>query len=273
VKASVDPRITGRYALDDRWTLKGYVGRFSQPPQPETASSSFGNPDIGSEHAYHTGIGAEWRPSRLWLLDAEAYWIDRNDLVGFTRRTTVNPDGTVYQPNFVNGGRGYTYGLEVLIKREITERVFGWISYTFSHGKRQTPDGPLLLTGFDQMHVANMVGSWRPGGGWELGARWQLSSGRPENPVAGATYDADGGFYEEVDGPLRSERMPFFNQIDVRVEKTWLFNTWMIGAYLDVQNVINHDNVEAWQYDYRYRERAAVTGIPILPTLGVRGSW
>jgi TonB family protein len=273
VKGSIDPRITARYQLSDRWTLKGYVGRFSQPPAPETASSLFGNPDIGIEHATHTGVGAEWRPTKLWLLDTETYYIDRRNLVGFTQRTTVNPDGTIDMPNFVNGGHGYTYGLEVLIRREITDRVYGWLSYTFSHGKRQTPDGPLLLTGFDQMHVANMVASWRPGAGWEIGARWQLASGRPDDPVTGATHDADTGGYVPVGGALRSSRIPFFNQIDVRAEKLWLFDRWSIGAYIDVQNVINHDNVEAFQYDYRFRERAGVTGVPILPTIGVRGQW
>jgi hypothetical protein len=47
----------------------------------------------------------------------------------------------------------------------------------------------------------------------------------------------------------------------------------MIGAYLDVQNVINVENQEAIQYDYRFVERSAVSGIPILPTVGVRGQW
>jgi hypothetical protein len=47
----------------------------------------------------------------------------------------------------------------------------------------------------------------------------------------------------------------------------------MLGAYIDVQNVIDHKNVEAFQSDYRFRETAPVTGIPILPTIGIRGQW
>ena len=37
--------------------------------------------------------------------------------------------------------------------------------------------------------------------------------------------------------------------------------------------VFNLKNVEATQYDYRYRESAPITSFPILPTLGIRGTW
>ena len=57
------------------------------------------------------------------------------------------------------------------------------------------------------------------------------------------------------------------------VEKTWLFDWWSLGVYLDVQNLLNTDNVEATQYDYRYRETSPVTGVPILPTIGIKGQW
>jgi hypothetical protein len=40
-----------------------------------------------------------------------------------------------------------------------------------------------------------------------------------------------------------------------------------------VINVLNTSNVEAIQYDYRFRHTAAITSFPILPTLGVRGTW
>jgi TonB family protein len=272
-RSSVDPRITGRWKVDDLWTTKAYLGKFSQPPQPEALDTLFGNPDLGVEHAIHVGGGVEWRPDRLWLLDVEAYYIDRRKLVGFTTRSTVDEQGNVDQPNFVNEGRGYTRGLEVLIKREVSDKLFGWLSYTYSHSERALPARRLILTAFDQTHVANAVVSWRAGAGWELGARWRAATGRPDTPVVDATYDADGGGFAELEGDARSIRLPFFNQLDLRVEKTWLFDTWSMGAYIDVQNVLDHDNVEAIEYDYRYRETAPVTGVPILPTIGVRGQW
>jgi hypothetical protein len=119
----------------------------------------------------------------------------------------------------------------------------------------------------------NGVASWKPGKGWELGARFQLASGRPDTPVLGATYDADSGTYVPVRGELRSIRTPLFTQLDVRAEKVWLYRTWSLGLYVDIINVTNAENVEATQYDYRYRESAPVTSFPILPTLGIKGTW
>ena len=81
------------------------------------------------------------------------------------------------------------------------------------------------------------------------------------------------GGYTAISGPARSERTPTYRQIDVRVEKVWLYNTWSLGLYLDVINVANLENVEAFEYDYRFKNKAPVTSYPILPTLGLRGTW
>jgi hypothetical protein len=117
------------------------------------------------------------------------------------------------------------------------------------------------------------VASYRTGNNWELGARLRFATGRPLTEVVGHTFEADDGDYHRVNGPTRAGRVPAYDQVDVRLEKTWVFDTWMIGAYLDVQNVFNVENQEAIQYDYRFVERAAVSGIPILPTVGIRGQW
>ena len=192
----------------------------------------------------------------------------------FSNQITANPDGTFTNTNFINEGRRDSYGLELMLKRQISERAFGWLSYTFSRShQRNHPDDRTIPTGFDQPHVMNAVASWKPGKGFELGARLQVSSGRPDTPVIGSTYDADNGNYNAVRGPARSVRTPTFRQIDVRVEKAWLYDTWSLGLYLDVINVANFENVEAFEYDYRFRERAPVTSFPILPTLGIRGTW
>ncbi|HEU0037603.1 MAG TPA: TonB-dependent receptor [Kofleriaceae bacterium] len=271
---SIDPRIVARYALTPTWTLKAYLGEFSQPPQPEAVDTRFGNPNVGLEHATHMGLGYEWKPTRLWSVDSEIYYARRRDLVVFTTEIVPNADGTFSYVNFKNEGRRDSMGLELMIKRQITERAFGWLSYTYSKARQRNFIGnDFIPTAFDQPHVMNAVASYKPGKGFETGIRLQYATGRPDTPVLGATYDADTGSYDPVTGPRRSIRDPAFRQIDVRIEKQWLYNTWSLGLYLDIINVANFKNVEAIEYDYRYRESAPITSYPILPTLGIRGTW
>jgi TonB family protein len=274
-RGSVDPRIVARYKLDKQWTAKAYIGEFSQPPQPESVDARFGNPNVGMEHATHMGIGYEWKPNRVWSIDNEIYYARRRDLVVFTNDAQANPDGTFSFVNFLNEGRRDSLGFEVMIKREITERAFGWVSYTYSKASQKNREtfARFVPTAFDQSHVMNAVASYKPGRGFELGARFQFATGRPSTPIVGSTYDADSGGYDAVSGPVRGERTPAFRQLDVRIEKVWLYNTWSLGLYLDVINVANLKNVEAFEYDYRFKERAPVTSFPILPTLGIRGNW
>jgi len=229
---------------------------------------------VGPELAYHFGAGGEWKPTRLWSLDGELYYIARSELVHFTNDSDLDGEGMVSPERVINSGVSDTYGLELLVRRELSERVFGWASYTFSHSTQQRfADSARVPTAFDQTHNLNLVASWKPGGGWELGGRLRLSTGRPDTPYIGSTLDADSGGYRPVSGGLRTTRTPVFQQVDVRVEKTWLFKLWSLGLYLDIQNVFSATNVEATQWDYRYRQSAPVSGVPFLPTLGVRGQW
>ena len=62
----------------------------------------------------------------------------------------------------------------------------------------------------------------------------EVSTGRPNTDVEGHTFDADEGDYDRVNGPFRGARNPTFHQVDVRVEKTWVYDTWMLGLYLEM---------------------------------------
>ena len=87
----------------------------------------------------------------------------------------------------------------------------------------------------------------------------------------GASLDPISGQYSPLYGRLNSVRDPMFNRLDVRVEKLWTFSRWKLALYLDVQNVYNAENPEGQSYDFEYRERQAVRGLPIIPNLGLRG--
>jgi TonB family protein len=272
---SLDPRLVGRYQIDKQWTAKGYVGKYSQPPQPEALDRRFGNPALTMEHGIHVGAGAEWQPRRLYTIDGEVYWVKRSNQVAFTDQVDIDPDtGAVTPLYWLNSRSGDTVGFELLAKREVTRNLYGWLSYTLSWSRtRREEDDRWVPTGLDQRHTLNAVASYKTDGGWEFGARFRLATGSPETPVVGSTYDADDNDYDPVEGPFRSGRRKAFHQLDARIDKTWTFNTWLLGLYLDVQNVLNVENVEATEWDYRYRESAPVTSVPFLPTIGIRGQW
>ena len=87
----------------------------------------------------------------------------------------------------------------------------------------------------------------------------------------GSSYNATTGQYVPIFGRINRDRNKAFNRLDVRVEKMWTFDAWKLAVYLDVQNVYNAKNVEGTIYDFEYREKEEITGLPILPILGVRG--
>ena len=59
----------------------------------------------------------------------------------------------------------------------------------------------------------------------------------------------------------------------LRVDKRWDFDAWRLSAYLDVQNVYNSQNVEGIVYNFDFTNRQFISGIPILPSIGLRGEF
>ena len=175
----------------------------------------------------------------------------------------------------------------MLLKYKPDERFFGWLAYTLSRSARTDPGYPERLAQFDQTHILTVLGSYQLGHGWEFGARFRLISGNLTTPNVcnaedencdaartNALFHAPSGVYTPIPfGDFNSERLPLFHQLDVRLDKRWKFKAWQLSAYLDVQNVYNRANAEAIQYNYNFTARQYVTGLPILPSLGLRGEF
>jgi TonB family protein len=282
----LSPRLNGRYDLVGgraeealpteerhlRTTLKGGVGVFAQPPQFQETNVIFGTPGLRSNRAIHYSIGIEQEFTRNIELSVEGFYKDLTNLVA--RR--AGPGATyVYD----NAGTGRIIGLETLLKYKADPRFFGWLTYTLMRSvRRDHPDEPEYLFQFDQTHILQVLGSYRLGRGWEFGARFQLISGPlitpvPRAPDLTAIYAADAGSYTPLPGVPFSERLPLFHRLDIRVDKGWQFKEWRLSAYLEVINAYNHPAREAIAYNYNFTRQAYLTGLPILPSIGVRGEF
>ena len=168
--------------------------------------------------------------------------------------------------------KGRSYGLEVLIRKRMGGRHYGWISYTLSRSERKRPGKSWDLYRVDQTHILNAAWTVRLGADWSLGARFTLTTGNPVYPIVGSRYDADRDRYQPVFSSKKT-RLPYYHRLDVRLDKQWRFDTWILAAYLDIQNVYNAPNTEGYNYTYDYSKRVPGPGIPIVPTLGLRGTF
>jgi TonB family protein len=272
-RLALDPRLLVRYKLLPKTTLKAAAGLYSKSPDPNESNDTFGRPELHLEHAAHFSIGAEQQILPALSLDAQLYYIRRYGIAIPTKRLRYSAEG-VEPLRFLNAGLGNSYGLEMILKHNVTRHFYGWLAYTLSRSNRQDEeDGEFERTPFDQTHILTLVGSFRLGVGWEVGARFRLVSGRPETPILGGVYDSDIGRYLQIQGESNSVERQLFHQLDFRVEKTWIFKLWRFSAYLDVQNVYNAENPEATLWDYRFKESGPLPGLPILPSLGLKGSF
>ena len=269
---TIDPRIGVRYDLHPgfpRTTLKGGVGLYHQPPQPYQSIEPFGTKGVGSPSAVHTSLGIEQEISRPLEFSIEGFYKDLNNLVVPVAAADQSTNGQSYQ----NIGSGRIYGSEFLLRYKPEGRFFGWIAYTLSRSERRDADnGAMYIYDYDQTHILTALGSYKLGRGWQAGARFRYISGTPYTPVLGGVMDYDAGTYAPINsGNLNSGRTGAFHQLDLRIDKTWTFSAWKLSAYLDVQNTYLHQNPEGVSYNYNYSQSSALTGIPFLPIIGLRG--
>ncbi len=268
-----DARFALRAAVSDDLTLKGSVSNHHQAPTADETADSFGNPDLHLESAVHYVAGLEWALTDFLSANVDLFFKDLGQLVSRSDRV-VERDGETVAEIYNNGGEGRIYGLELLLRHELSNRFFGWIAYTLSRSERlDFGESSWRLFDFDQTHILTVLGSYDLRRNWSIGGRFRLVSGNPSTPIVGAVYDSDADMYVRIPGAANSDRLPTFHQFDLRIDKRWIRDRWTMNVYLDLQNVYNRKNAEVLQYDYDYTESARVSGLPIIPGLGLRAEW
>ena len=164
--------------------------------------------------------------------------------------------------------------MELFVHQRVPGKSFGWISYTLSKSERnRRGDDELHLFALDQPHILNVIYSRHVAAGFYGGFRFRLTSGNPYTPVTGATLDADANRYAAFRGAASSERLPLYHQLDLRLEKSFVYDEWILNVYVDLMNVYNQRNYEYYMYDYRYRRIIPLEGLPFLPSFGVMGKF
>ena len=285
---TLDPRVVVNAHLPRDITVSQSLGRYHAPPLVTDLDPIFGDRVMLGSSATQIATTVKKIFGDDKEVSATAYYQDLRELpvdaitaatpitgnggpesgglLGISRELVDTQFGSYSYREAI--GTGSAYGLELIARRNVGSWT-GWIAYTYARAYRTNPTRrddttPYVL---DQPHALTLVGTTRLGR-WRLGGRFRYTTGNPYTPVAGA-YQDPGGDWVPVDGPLLSERLPDFIQLDLRVDRAWRRPWGVMNLYIDLQNVVNRKNAEGLTYNTDYTRPSYTHGLPVFPSIGV----
>ena len=267
---SVQPRGSLLVELPNSSEIQFAYGVYNQAPLPALLSPSIGNPALKSSRARHYILELKRQLSQDTEIKMAAYYKD------FAGLATTDEEAA-----YLNQGVGYAQGTEIFLRHQSGDKLFGWISYAYALSKRRDRVGePYRPYSFDQTHVATFAASYNLTPTWELGAKWQYRTGNPYTPVVDATIQFDPRdpinrkpIYVPTYAETYSDRLPPYHRLDLRVSKTFQFEGWRLGAFLELLNAYNRKNLLDFRYNENYTEREDANQLPILPYFGITAEF
>ena len=248
----VDPRLLVRERVGRRVTLRQAVGIYHQPPAspiPIPGIESFGF-EYGLQRNIQGSFGYELDllSSRLELVQ-EVYLGYLSNLQDYDQARATEGEFNDLEEllQFVDG---WTYGLETLVRLDPSLKAFGWLAYTLARSTRKYPVTGHAPSGWDQRHIVNLMLGYKIGHKWNLGGRVHFHTGRPwTSPQSGQLLN------EALLENRNNARLPPFFQLDLRIQRNWIFKKWELQGIVEVVNATY--SREVLQCSVRDNPRAA----------------
>ena len=101
---------------------------------------------------------------------------------------------------------------------------------------------------FDNRFVFNIQGGFKPNNKWEFGLRWTYAGGAPYTPFdVEASQALRRGIFDE--SRVNGERLPSYHNLNLRVDRRFVFSNSNLVAYLDIWNVYGRENVSLYLWN------------------------
>jgi hypothetical protein len=211
---AIDPRLAARFDVTDHFRIVHAYGLASQAPSTPIAlpAVALGYLHGGIQRAVQSSAGVEIDLPQDFTATAGAFhnaFYDLNDALGTAQTELVD----IEKSNaLLTKSRGSAYGLELGLKRKLTQRISGFASYTLSRSLR-TAEGRKFVSAYDRTHVLTAAVSIDLGRAWRIGGRFVTYSGIPMSA-------AERAYPGQLVG-IPPERTPAFVRVDLRAEKRW----------------------------------------------------
>ncbi len=303
---SLQPRISSRFSLNDRASLKASVSTMAQYLHLLTGSGVLQSSDlwvpstskIKPKESIQYSVGTAINLDGNYLLEVDGYYSKMKNLIEF--RNGSNLSRTSNWENEVESGNGDSYGIEMFLKKH-SGRLTGWVGYTLSWSNRKFANinfGQTFPYRYDRRHDISLVGFYTLSDKWSLNGAWVFNTGNaitlPTQAYVNPNYSGETEFGSNgiFDGPSfiqfwnhgviensferNNFRLPSYHRLDVgaarKVERKRTFRELRFG----LTNLYNRKNpsffyvLEDVDGNIKY---IAQTLFPLLPTISYKISF
>ena len=271
----VSPRAGVTVRLTDAVSWNSSAGSYFQQPAFLFVSAFPQNASLVPWRADHYVTGLTWSPATALRVTAEAYRKTYSDYPVASNLPTVslaNIGDTFAVREIIfplaSAGRGHSEGVEFVVEKRLTSKLYGQGNLSFSRTRHAGLDGVLRPGSFDYPFVFNLLGGYRLSTAWELSARLSFLSGRPFTPYDQAASTAQRrGVYDLA--RVNAERAPDYARVDIRVDRTFTVAGQPLNVFAGVQNLTNRRNVASYNWNRRTNGQRTGEQQGIFPILGL----
>ena len=250
-KLSIQPRGSLSLTLPTTSTLRFAYGRYERSPLAYQVLKADGNRDLKPSLTEHYIMELEHELSAQTELKFAVYYKDMQKLV--TRAINVDAlfedSDTAVASAYLNQGTGYVSGAEIFLRHRVSEKFFGWMSYTYTHAeRRETSDDAYKPLLFDNTHIVSIVANYSPTTKTEIGAKWQYVSGTSAVPLSTLLMIQDPvtlGMHpllSDVAGAIVPTELQAYHRLDFRFTRKRKWWGLPVTMFTEIWNIYNSKN-------------------------------
>lgn len=260
-KLTINPRFGFNVLLSEKLKIVASYGKYSQFPPFYKIFFDTRNSWLETSEADHYIIGTEYLITKNLQLKVECFYKDLRKLpVALTDTSKL----------YTSCGTGNAKGVELTITNKLSRNLYAIFNYTYCKSVRKDNDnGKTYDFNYDSPHIMNLISTYKLGNWWDFNITCRYATGLPYTPYNLETRYQDNGKWFCEKGEKNIERLPDYLRIDLRVDRRFIFKNFNIGAFLEIWNITNHENVMNYDYSYDFLSKEPVTLFSLMPMIGL----
>lgn len=260
---SFSPRLSTSWAFNNKWNISGSVGSYYKLPVYTAlgfrdSTGNLANESLDYINSIHYTIGTQFLPRNDLRFTLEAFYKDyRNYPVSLTDGISAANIGTdfatVGNDSYASIGKGRVYGLEAYVQQKLINKLFYIVSATVYKSEFTGADGQFVSSTWDYGFVFSTTFGYKFNKNWDVGVKYRISGGQPYTPfdlTASRVNYLTTGVGTLDFSRLNSERLPVFQQLDLRVDKKINLKKTTLTLFVDIQNVFLYKTPNTPNYTF-----------------------